>query len=76
MLFKCADQGDQIIFITMRGPQDAGREWSVENTVKLLETLPFQYRLITYCTRPRFLYDDDPIKAIKRKRDQPWTESQ
>ena len=60
MLFELADKGDQIIFITVRGPQDAGREWSVENTVRLLEKLPFQHRLITYCTRPRFLYDDDP----------------
>ena len=63
-LITLNSQGHQIYFITMRGPQDEGTQWSVENTHKLLSELSFGYNLITGVHSPRFLIDDNSIGAI------------
>jgi hypothetical protein len=63
-LFQIAQEGHDIVFITMRGPQDEGQPWSVQNTVKLLEELPFRYRLLTDCVSPRIIVDDSKPTAI------------
>jgi hypothetical protein len=59
----------RIIFMTMRGPQDAGTEWSVLKTIELLHSLPFKYTLLTSVGGPRTMIDDSEIRLLRTRRD-------
>lgn len=56
--------GNQVYFISMRGPQDAGTEWSVEKTLAVLNTLPFPVVFISGVQSPRTVIDDTPPAAV------------
>jgi hypothetical protein len=70
-LCKLAEAGHQVIFVTMRGPQDEGTAWSVAATQALLEQLPFKYHLLTGVGQPRLLIDDGTPIAVQAKTDDP-----
>ena len=74
-LGELAAAGHQIHFVTMRGSQDEGTGWSVENTIKLLADLPFHHKLITDVGQPRILIDDGTPIAIQIATDHPsWVD--
>jgi hypothetical protein len=73
-LLQIVEEGHDIVFITMRGPQDADEFWSIQNTVKLLEDLPFKYRLLTDVKSPRILVDDTPPQAVHWPHNKPMEE--
>jgi len=70
------NNGDQIIFITMRGEQDEGTIWSIENTKKTilkdLDDLGIKYNIIFGVQSPRILHDDNRIFLDRRKTNQSW----
>ena len=69
-------RGDDIILITMRGPQDEGTEWSMENTtntiLKDLDDLGIKYRILFSVQSPRVLHDDGGAYLIKRSTNQKY----
>lgn len=75
-LLQLYGDGHQIIFITMRGDQDEGTIWSVENTkrtiLKDLDDMGIKYRIIFGVQSPRILHDDSPIYIDQRFTNQKW----
>lgn len=68
--------GNQIFFITARGPQDANDAWSPENTEALISKLPFPASLTTGVHSPRVLIDDSDIGTVKIKTNDPvWIDA-
>ncbi len=65
------DKGHDIILITMRGTQDLGKKWSIENTQRHVETplkaQGIRYRILYAVQSPRLLIDDAPIQAIQTR---------
>ncbi len=76
MLLAVREGGNQIIFITMRGEQDEGTIWSIENTkntiLKDLDDLGIEYKIIFGVQSPRVIHDDMPIITDQRKTNQPY----
>jgi len=76
LLAEIHGKGDQIIFITMRGEQDEGTIWSIENTrntiLKDLDELGIKYQIIFGVQSPRIIHDDMPIIIDQRKTNQPY----
>lgn len=76
MLLKLYNEGHNIIFITMRGPQDEGTIWSIQCTkdtiLKDLDELGIKYHIIFGVQSPRTLHDDMPIYLDQRIRNQPY----
>ena len=72
MIRQLAERGDQIIFVTMRGPQDEGTAWSIEKTRSLLDELGVKYRVLFGVQSPRIIYDDNPCEVISREFNQEW----
>jgi len=70
LIIKLYNEGNQIIFITMRGSQDQGTIWSIENTYKTilkdLDDLNIKYSIIFGVQSPRILHDDSEIYLDKR----------
>ena len=58
MLRRLVDQGDKVLFVTMRGDHNKDTFWSIENTEKILKDLDFKYDIVYGCPSPRILYDD------------------
>jgi rfaE bifunctional protein nucleotidyltransferase chain/domain len=73
MLCRQAAAENRIIFMTYRGLQDDGKEWCVANAERVLSELPFDYTLLTHVPSPRILFDDNPVHAVKRHRNEPWS---
>ena len=75
-LLQLFNDGHQIIFTTMRGEQDEGTIWSVQNTKKTilkdLDDLGIKYTILFGVASPRILHDDSPIFLDRRKINQPW----
>lgn len=71
-LIKLHSKGHQILFITMRGPQDEGTVWNMKDTTDILNTLGIPYRVVFGVDSPRILIDDSKIDLIRRKRNQSW----
>lgn len=75
-LLSINKRGDNIILITMRGPQDEGTIWSIENTKKTLlkdlDELGIKYDIIFGVSSPRILHDDNEIYLDKRYTNQKW----
>jgi len=73
---KMVNEGHNIVFITMRGPQDVNTEWSVERTKDTiltdLENKNIQYSILWHQPTPRIIYDDADVYAHKRVRNQKW----
>lgn len=76
MLQNITNRGDQIILITMRGPQDANTAWSVERTketiIAEMKAANMNPTIIFGVQSPRILHDDNEIKIDKRFTDQTW----
>ena len=76
MLFDTYAYGHDIIFITMRGEQDEGTIWSVENTkntiLKDLDEMGIKYKIIFGVQSPRIIHDDSPIYLDQRQTNQPY----
>ena len=76
MLFEAYAHGDEIIFITMRGEQDVGTIWSIQNTkdtiLKDLDDMGIKYRIFFGVQSPRILHDDSPIYLDQRQTNQPY----
>jgi len=70
LIIKLYNEGNQIIFITMRGSQDQETIWSIENTYKTilkdLDDLNIKYIIIFGVQSPRILHDDSEIYLDKR----------
>ena len=70
------NNGDQIIFITMRGIHDNGKEWSIENTkktiLKELDDLKINYTIIFGVSSPRIIHDDNNCYLDQRITNQEW----
>lgn len=68
--------GDQIIIMTMRGWQDEGTIWSIENTKKTilkdLEDIGVKYTVIFSVASPRVFHDDNDIFMNKRQANTDW----
>lgn len=68
--------GDKIILITMRGPQDLNEEWSIDRTketiLKELDELGINYIIIFDVDSPRVLHDDSVCFLDKRITNQEW----
>lgn len=75
-LKELSDRGDYILIITMRGPQDDDKEWSIDKTIETviydLQEQGIAHDIIMNVPSPRHLYDDNDIFAHKRKTDQSW----
>ena len=72
MLRKLSSRGHQINFMTMRGPQDAEKEWSMEKTKDLLDSIGIEYRVMYGVKSPRIFVDDRANSLIHHKKDQEW----
>ena len=76
MLFDIYAYGHDIIFITMRGEQDEGTIWSIENTkntiLKDLDEMGIKYKIIFGVQSPRIIHDDSPIYLDQRQINQPY----
>ena len=72
MLIDLSEKGDQIIFTTMRGPQDEGQPWSIENTYKLLDELNIKYTILFGIHTDRIIYNDNFCEAVRREHNQVW----
>lgn len=76
MLSTLYNEGHDIILITMRGKQDEGTIWSIENTEKTilsdLLSLGITFRIFFGVQSPRILHDDSPIYLDERKTNQPY----
>jgi len=70
------NRGDKIVLITMRGPQDRDKEWSVQNTmgtvIKDLNSRNIPHTVLWGMPSPRAIHDDAVIFANKRKTNQEW----
>ena len=75
-LIEIDKMGDQIIFVTMRGPQDEGTIWSIENTKKTilkdLDELGIKYTIIFGVQSPRVIHDDSQIVVDQRYTNQKY----
>ena len=73
MLINLYNEGNDIIFITMRcKARDEGTQWSIDNTHKLLSELNIKYRILFNVQSPRFIFDDSKVKATRRVRNEKW----
>jgi len=76
-IIKLANEGHQIIFITMRDEiRDASKEWSPQRTretiLKDLVENGVPYKILYNVGSPRKLYDDNKIEMEQRKTNQAW----
>jgi ribonucleotide monophosphatase NagD (HAD superfamily) len=75
-IIKLANANHDIIFITMRGTQDAGTIWSIENTKKTilkdLDDLNIRYTVLFDIQSPRTIHDDSPVFLDQRYKNQPY----
>jgi hypothetical protein len=75
-IVKLFNDGDDIIFITMRVPQDEGTQWSIENTkhtiLKDLDELGVKYRILFSVQTPRVIHDDSYIYVDQRRTNQKY----
>lgn len=73
-IVKLYKEGHNIIFITMRGTQDEGTIWSIENTkntiLKDLDNLSVKYTIIFGVQSPRIIHDDSEVQLDIRKSNQ------
>jgi len=79
MLVRLFCDGNQLIFTTMRGSHDAGKEWSVENTNILLESLmqefQLKFRVLYGVAGGRTLVDDDKrSRFVHHSQNKSWDE--
>jgi len=76
MLMRLKSNGDQVIIITMRGPQDANAEWSVERTketiIAEMKDAGINPTVIFGVQSPRILHDDNKIELDQRFTNQNW----
>ena len=76
LLIGIHNAGHQIIFITMRGEQNKGTIWSIQNTkdtiLKDLDELGIKYKIIFGVQSPRVIHDDMPIIIDQRKTNQSY----
>jgi len=76
LLWDIYAHGGQIIFITMRGEQDEGTIWSIQNTkdtiLKDLDDMGIKYDIVFGVQSPRIIHDDSPIYLDQRKTNQPY----
>jgi len=75
-IIKLSKQGSNIIFITMRGEHDNGKEWSIDRTkqtlVKELNKLGIKFEIIFGVKSPRIIHDDNHCYFDSRKTNQKW----
>ena len=75
-IIKLANANHDIILITMRGIQDEGTIWSIENTQKTilkdLDDHNIKYRILFGVQSPRTLHDDSPAFVDQRYTNQPY----
>lgn len=75
-LQKLSREGHHIVLITMRGPQDEGTEWSIQNTmstiIKDLFDRGIENTVLWGHPSPRILHDDAPIELDQRTTNQKW----
>ena len=68
------NEGHQIIFTTMRGHHDDGKEWSIRNTELLLDTLDVDFRILYNVAGGRTLIDDNErSEFLHHPQNSPWT---
>jgi FMN phosphatase YigB (HAD superfamily) len=76
MLINLWEGGHDIVLITMRGPQDNAKEWSMVRTQetigKELDDLGIVYIILFDRSSPRILHDDNAISLDRRQTNQPW----
>jgi len=76
LIIQLYNEGHNIIFVTMRGPQDDGTIWSIENTKKTilkdLDELNIKYTVIFGVQSPRIIHDDSPVYVDKRQMNQKY----
>jgi len=73
MLNRLHKEGHDIIFMTMRDKyRDAGTEWSVEKTYRMMEVLEFDAPILFNVQSPRTIIDDSKVTAIQRKQNKTW----
>jgi len=75
-ILELSRKGDTLIFITMRGGQDKGKEWSIERTqetlVAELKSLGVEFNIIFNVQSPRTLHDDGVIYLDRRRTNEVW----
>jgi hydroxymethylpyrimidine pyrophosphatase-like HAD family hydrolase len=73
-LKRLYSQGNQIILITMRGPQDDDKEWSIQRTkdtiLQKLKEENIQFTILFGIHSPRIIVDDNLCMTIKRDTNQ------
>lgn len=69
--------GHKIVFMTGRGAQDDGTEWSPQRTRETilleLDAAGLRYDIIFGCPSPRIFSDDSPVYVNQRVSNQVWT---
>jgi len=66
-------RGDLVMCITMRGPHDRGKEWSVENTLEAFKKQGLESINIIFNVPPnRALYDDTKPYAVHHGHNDSW----
>ena len=72
MLREKAAEGHRLIVISMRAARDHAEEWSIENAVKLFNSVGINVTLLVDVPAPRMLVDDMKPTAIHRELNQAW----
>lgn len=73
MVLRLLKNGHGVIFVTGRGPQDEGTDWSVSKTMQFLKDEGMNHVPIIYDMPPgRVIVDDRRPHAIWRERDKDW----
>jgi len=72
MLKELYKAGDQIILVTMRGKQDEGTDWSIENTDLLLKDIGIPYTILYSVSSPRYMHDDSKGAFLHHKTNESW----
>jgi len=68
-------RGHMVVLITQRGPQDAGQEWSVENTKRFFQDMGFGHLPIAFGVQPgRVIVDDTAGAYVYHKQNKHWDE--
>ena len=68
--------GHQIYFITRRGSQGDGKEWSISRTydtiLKDLREVGVNFQILFNVKTARYLHDDSECFAMNRKQNEAW----
>lgn len=68
-------RGHMVVLITQRGPQDADKEWSMENTKRFFDDMGFGHIPIAFGVQPgRIIVDDTAGAFIYHRQNRHWSE--